>query len=114
MRLMQLIGLRRILPKALRRGLREEWNHILAWERYYHERHFYRQFIQPGDLVFDVGANIGGKTAAFLSLGARVVAVEPNPVCAHRLREANRNAISKGKLCLETVAVASKLGEIKI
>ena len=40
---------------------------------------FYRQFIRPGDLCFDVGAHVGDRLAHFLSLGARVVAVEPQP-----------------------------------
>lgn len=39
----------------------------------------YRQFIEPGDLVFDVGAHVGGRTSWFRTLGARVVAVEPSP-----------------------------------
>lgn len=39
----------------------------------------YRQFIAPGDLVFDVGAHVGGRTGWFRTLGARVVAVEPSP-----------------------------------
>jgi FkbM family methyltransferase len=42
-------------------------------------RAFYRQFIAPGDLCFDVGAHLGDRTAHFLKLGARVVAVEPQP-----------------------------------
>lgn len=46
---------------------------------------FYRQFIAPGDMVFDVGANIGVYTEVFISLGARVVAVEPNPACAKQI-----------------------------
>lgn len=37
----------------------------------------YARFIRPGDLVFDIGANVGERTKIFLSLGARVVAVEP-------------------------------------
>jgi hypothetical protein len=37
---------------------------------------FYSQFVSPGDLVFDIGANVGDRTAVFVSLGARVVAVE--------------------------------------
>jgi len=37
----------------------------------------YRAFINPGDLVFDVGAHEGERTGVFLALGARVVAVEP-------------------------------------
>jgi len=42
----------------------------------------YRPFVQPGDLCFDVGAHVGDRTRAFRRLGARVVAVEPQPVCA--------------------------------
>jgi FkbM family methyltransferase len=40
---------------------------------------FYKQFVSPGDLVFDIGANIGLKTEIFLALGCEVVAVEPHP-----------------------------------
>lgn len=38
---------------------------------------FYAQFIRPGDLCFDVGAHVGNRVAAWLRLGAHVVAVEP-------------------------------------
>lgn len=41
------------------------------------KRDLLRQFIQPGDLVFDVGANRGVMTLTFRQLAARVVAVEP-------------------------------------
>ena len=47
---------------------------------------FYRQFIRPGDLVFDVGANIGERTKIFLALGAKVVAIDPQPFCLQGLR----------------------------
>ncbi|MDJ0935338.1 MAG: FkbM family methyltransferase [Kiloniellales bacterium] len=40
---------------------------------------FYRQFIDPGDLCFDVGAHVGNHVRTMLKLGARVVAVEPQP-----------------------------------
>jgi FkbM family methyltransferase len=46
---------------------------------------FYGQFISVGDLVFDVGANVGNRTEVFLELGAYVVAFEPQPPCAERL-----------------------------
>ena len=36
-------------------------------------------FVRPGDLVFDVGAHVGDRVASFHRLGARVVAVEPQP-----------------------------------
>ncbi len=42
---------------------------------------FYGQFIRPGDLCFDVGAHVGGRVRAWIALGARVVAVEPQPQC---------------------------------
>jgi len=42
---------------------------------------FYSQFINEGDLCFDVGANIGDRTGIFLKLGARVVAIEPQTIC---------------------------------
>jgi FkbM family methyltransferase len=46
----------------------------------------YAQFLQPGDLVFDIGAHVGDRVAAFRRLGARVVAVEPQPALARTLR----------------------------
>lgn len=43
---------------------------------------FYRPFVPPGGLCFDLGAHLGSRSRAFLDLGARVVAVEPQPACA--------------------------------
>jgi FkbM family methyltransferase len=37
----------------------------------------YGQFVNPGDLVFDIGAHVGDRVGSFRRLGARVVAVEP-------------------------------------
>jgi FkbM family methyltransferase len=42
---------------------------------------FYSDFIMPGMLCFDIGANIGNRTKVFLKLGATVVAVEPQNTC---------------------------------
>ncbi|AOF84189.1 methyltransferase, FkbM family domain protein [Hydrogenophaga sp. RAC07] len=42
-------------------------------------RRFYRRFVPAGGLAFDVGAHAGNRTAAFRQLGARVVALEPQP-----------------------------------
>jgi FkbM family methyltransferase len=39
----------------------------------------YRGFVRPGDLVFDIGAHVGDRVGSFRRLGARVVAVEPQP-----------------------------------
>lgn len=42
-------------------------------------RAFYGAFVRPGDLCFDIGAHLGDRTGHFLALGARVVALEPQP-----------------------------------
>ena len=42
-------------------------------------KRLYRPLVKPGDLVFDIGAHLGDRTAAFVALGARVVALEPQP-----------------------------------
>ena len=49
-------------------------------------RRFYRPLVGPGDLVFDVGAHLGDRAAAFAALGARVVALEPQPQVVSWLR----------------------------
>src|SRR5882724_9121755 len=49
------------------------------------DRH-YRRFVGSGDLVFDIGCHVGDRVAAFRRLGARVVAVEPQPALVRTLR----------------------------
>jgi len=49
-------------------------------------RRLYRGFVTRGDLVFDVGAHAGNHVRALLSLGCRVVAVEPQADFARVLR----------------------------
>ncbi len=49
-------------------------------------RRFYRRFVPAGGLAFDIGAHAGNRVAAFRALGARVVAVEPQPDFARLLR----------------------------
>ena len=46
---------------------------------------FYSAFVSAGDLCFDIGANYGNRAKVFLRLGARVVAVEPQPSCCQVL-----------------------------
>ena len=48
---------------------------------------FYGQFVPPGTLSFDIGAHLGSRCRAFLDLGARVIALEPQPRCADYLRK---------------------------
>jgi len=61
---------------------------------------FYGAVIKEGDICFDIGANMGNRTEAFLALGAKVIAVEPQENCALILREkfaANTNFILVNK-----------------
>jgi FkbM family methyltransferase len=55
---------------------REQYVHLLR------ERERLRRFVRRGALAFDVGANVGDVTSLLLDLGARVIAVEPNPELA--------------------------------
>jgi FkbM family methyltransferase len=60
---------------------------------------FYSQFIKPGNLCFDVGANMGNRTKVFLDLKAKVVAIEPQKDCYDvlKVKYGNRiNLITKG------------------
>ena len=64
----------------LARHLYRRFNPALRRERAALKK-FYAQFVKPNDLCFDIGANVGQTTEALLELGARIVAVEPNPLC---------------------------------
>jgi FkbM family methyltransferase len=64
---------------------------------------FYQNFVSPGDLCFDVGANMGNRIAPLLNIGARVLAVEPQQPCYDFLKSKFGNKIilvTKG-LCEE-------------
>lgn len=54
---------------------------ISKWRQQQQQHHFYKQFIQKGDLCFDVGANMGNRTETFSKLQAEVVAIEPTEKC---------------------------------
>ena len=46
----------------------------------------YGRFVRAGELAFDIGAHVGDRTGSFRRLGARVVALEPQPLCAEAMR----------------------------
>lgn len=74
-------------------------------------RRLYADFIGPGDLVFDIGAHMGDRTAAFQSLGANVVALEPQPTLFRWLQRLVGNR--KGVILLPCAA-GSKTGEAEL
>jgi FkbM family methyltransferase len=46
----------------------------------------YARFVSAGDLAFDIGAHVGDRIGSFRRLGARVVALEPQPLCMRAIR----------------------------
>ncbi len=62
------------LEKSMQNKAAEKQNHL-------NDIAFYKQIINENDLCIDVGANIGDKTNVFRTLGARVIAIEPQSKC---------------------------------
>ena len=71
----------------------------------------YGMFIRRGDLVFDVGAHVGDRVACFRRLGARVIAVEPQPALKRTLK------LLYGRdraVIIEPFAVAAGMGAMEL
>ena len=69
------------------------------------------RFLKPGDLAFDIGSHVGDRVASFRRLGARAVAVEPQPALARTLRVLF--ALDRG-VTVEPVAVGRTSGELEL
>ncbi len=67
--------------------------------------------VRPGDLVFDIGANVGAKTRVLLAMGARVVCVEPQPDCVAELR---RQFPDPARVTIVPQGVAGEPGELDL
>ena len=90
----QTMSLKRFVSQAIPAG-------VMDWLRAGKKREvlrgrrsgFYKSFLSPGELVYDVGANIGERTEAMLGVGCRVVAVEPQPECCRILRVMQKKGV---------------------
>jgi FkbM family methyltransferase len=71
----------------------------------------YGSFIRSGDLVFDVGAHVGDRVASFRRLGARVVAVEPQPAMVRALGLLYGRSAS---VAIEALAVGREPGRTRM
>lgn len=69
------------------------------------------EFLRPGDLFVDVGANIGLYTLAAAAKKARVVAVEPSAKNRSRLEE-NIALNGFADVCVKACAVGEESGEL--
>jgi FkbM family methyltransferase len=67
----------------------------------------YGGFVQRGDLVFDIGAHVGDRVASFRRLGARTVAVEPQPALVRVLKLIYGRSAD---VAIEAVAVGRSVG----
>ncbi len=72
---------------------------------------FYRQFLGPGEIGFDVGAHVGSRVRAWRRLGAQVVAIEPQPDCLRVLRVLFGR---DGGVTLAPVAVGAQAGQARL
>lgn len=71
----------------------------------------YRQFIARGSLAFDIGAHAGDRVSSFRRLGARVIAIEPQPMM-HRLLRLIHGRDTQ--VTILKTAVAAQTGEITL
>jgi FkbM family methyltransferase len=74
-------------------------------------RSLYSRFIKPGDLVLDIGAHVGDRIGVFRKLGARVVAVEPQPALVRTLKFLYGR---DGHIVIEPVAVSRSPGVVDL
>jgi len=76
----------------------------------------HRRFVKPGDLVFDIGAHVGDRVASFRRIGARVVAVEPQPAFATLIGLLYQHRFftyfAGGKVLVERKAIGREVGEV--
>jgi FkbM family methyltransferase len=93
---------------GLYRHGRNAYQHVFNREHMRERRRlraWYRGFMSPGDLVFDVGAHRGHYAETFREIGARVVAIEANAELAGEIRRRFPG------IAVEAVAVGSEAGE---
>ena len=84
--------------------------HGLPWRTRALRRH-YAAFLGPDDLAFDVGAHVGNHARCFAGLGARVIAIEPQPAFAAWLRRLFRD---RSQVTVIECALAAAPGVVEL
>jgi len=75
-----------------------DWNEMWAW----------RRILRPGDLFLDVGSNVGSYALWAADAGAEVIAVEPSPAAAAKLRA--NIALNEFPIAVRECALAAEPG----
>jgi FkbM family methyltransferase len=108
--------------------------HLSTWAKEHgniitdpHLFEFLKQYLDEAQCVWDIGANIGDHTRAYLDMGKTVYAFEPNPLAyeclCHNCPDSHNYSLAanskKGELTFETLdnvgaSCISKNGEIKV
>jgi FkbM family methyltransferase len=106
------------VSKSLSKSLRTVRGVLRSLRIYYGDRarrvamdRLYGEHVHAGDLVLDLGAHVGDRIACFRRLGARVVAVEPQPALVRTLK------LLYGRdraVAIEPVAVGARAGTIEL
>ena len=65
-------------------------------------------------LIFDLGMYDGADTQYYLSLGAKVIAVEANPVVVQNVQQQFRQPLDAGQLTIEAVAIGAEHGTVTL
>lgn len=98
--------------------LRKKLGLIRSWYIYYSNpfnqkklQKFYEPFVKPGDLCFDIGSHLGNRVRTWNKMGAKVVALEPQPQCMAFLK---RKFSNKANVTLVEKAVGAEKGELPL
>jgi FkbM family methyltransferase len=103
----RLTGIYNPTTKILYRRLHSGWS-----AQFRQEVAFFSNLLEPNSLCFDVGANVGDKTEAFLQAGAKVVAFEPQPDCEKILETRCKRYQKKLQTCQS--ALGTEPGEVTL
>src|SRR4028119_1982013 len=70
-----------------------------------------RNFVEAGQTIFDVGANIGQKAEFFIEIGAKVICFEPQPHCVEILNQKYGN---NPQVAIVNKGLADQPGEMQL
>ncbi|MEQ1696926.1 MAG: FkbM family methyltransferase [Hyphomicrobiaceae bacterium] len=71
----------------------------------------YATLLKPGDLAFDIGSHVGDRIGSFRRVGARVIALEPQPDCARAIEAIYRDDLG---VALVSSACGAKAGRLTL